>query len=110
MSFLSGLIGGVIGAELDRLVAGFIQQHGGLSSLVQKFESQGLGNVVQSWINNGPNQSITADQLHQVLGSDAVTQLAAKFGLNPQDLMQKLSQVLPSAVDRMTPDGVVPKS
>lgn len=110
MSFLGSLVGGVIGAELDHLVVGFIQQHGGLSALVQKFESQGMGNVVQSWISNGPNQSITADQLHQVLGSDVVTQLASKFGVNPQDLMQKLSQVLPEAVNKMTPDGVVPKS
>ena len=110
MSFLSGLVGGVIGAELDRMVAGFIQQHGGLPVLVQKFESQGLGSVVQSWISNGPNHSITADQLQQVLGSDAVTQLASKLGLNPQELMQKLAQILPDAVNKMTPDGVVPKS
>lgn len=110
MSFLGSLVGGVIGAELDHLVAGYIQQHGGLSALVQKFESQGMGHIVQSWISNGPNQAITADQLHQVLGSDAVTQLAAKFGLNPQDVVQKLSQILPDAVNKMTPDGVVPKS
>ena len=43
MSFLGSLVGGVIGAELDHLVAGYIQQHGGLSALVQKFESQGMG-------------------------------------------------------------------
>lgn len=110
MSLLGSLVGGIVGAELDHVVTGVIQQHGGLSSLVQKFESQGMGNVVQSWIGNGANQSISADQLHQVLGSDTVTQMAAKFGLNPQDLMQKLSQVLPSAVDKMTPNGVIPNS
>ena len=110
MSFLSSLVGGIVGAELDHLVGSYIQQHGGLSALVQKFETQGMGNIVQSWIGNGPNQSISADQLHQVLGSDTVTQLAAKFGLNPQDVMQKLSQVLPDAVNKMTPDGVIPKS
>jgi len=110
MGFLGSLVGGIVGAELDRMVANVIQQHGGLSVLVQKFESQGLGTIVQSWISNGPNQSITADQLHQVLGSDAVTQLASKVGLSPQELVQKLSQILPDAVNKMTPDGVVPKS
>ncbi|MES1191520.1 MAG: YidB family protein [Steroidobacter sp.] len=110
MSLFGSIVGGIVGAELDHVVAGYIQQHGGLSALVQKFESQGMGNIVQSWISNGPNQSISADQLHQVLGSDAVTQLAAKFGLNPQDVAQKLSQILPSAVDKMTPDGVIPNS
>jgi len=109
MGFLGSLVGGIVGAEIDRVIANVIQQHGGLSALVQKFESQGLGGIVQSWISNGPNQSITADQLHQVLGSDAAVQLAAKLGMNPQELMQKLSQILPDAVNKMTPDGVVPK-
>jgi uncharacterized protein YidB (DUF937 family) len=34
--------------------------------------------------------------------------MAAKFGINPQDLLQKLTQVLPQTVDKMTPAGVVP--
>jgi len=69
-----------------------------------------MGGVVHSWISTGPNQGITAEQLHQVLGSATVQQLAAKFGINSQDLLQKLSQVLPQAVDKMTPAGVVPRA
>jgi uncharacterized protein YidB (DUF937 family) len=37
-----------------------------------------------------------------------IAQLAAKAGMNPQDLAQKLSQVLPSAIDKLTPDGKIP--
>jgi uncharacterized protein YidB (DUF937 family) len=76
---------------------------------VSQFEQQGLGGVVQSWVGTGPNQPITADQLHKVLGSATVQQMAAKFGIDPQELLQKLSQVLPQAVDKMTPAGVVPQ-
>jgi len=36
--------------------------------------------------------------------------LAAKFGINPQDLLQKVSQALPQVVDKMTPGGVVPNA
>ena len=50
---------------------------------------------------------ISPDQVHAVFGSDVISGLAAKFGLNPQDLAQKLSQVLPQAVDKLTPNGVV---
>ena len=35
-------------------------------------------------------------------------QLAAKAGLSPQDLSQKLSQVLPAAIDKLTPGGTIP--
>ena len=31
-------------------------------------------------------------------------------GLAPQDLAQKLSHVLPQAIDKLTPGGVVPKA
>jgi uncharacterized protein YidB (DUF937 family) len=82
----------------------------GSKGLVAQFEKQGLGGVVGSWVGTGANQPISADQLHQVLGSDMVTQMAQKFGLNPQDLLQKLAANLPQAVDKLTPGGVVSKS
>lgn len=109
MGLLDGLLGGVVGAEMTSLVQGEIARHGGLPGLVSQFEQQGLGGVVQSWVGTGPNQPITADQLHKVLGSATVQQMAAKFGLDPQELLQKLSHALPQAVDKMTPAGVVPQ-
>lgn len=87
-----------------------IERHGGVQGLVSQFEQHGLGGVVQSWVGTGANQPITADQIHQALGSNTVTEMAAKFGLNPQDLAQKLAQTLPQAVNKLTPAGVVPRS
>jgi uncharacterized protein YidB (DUF937 family) len=110
MGMLDGILGGVVGAEMTSLVSGAIARHGGLPALVAQFEQQGLGGVVHSWIGTGPNQPISADQLRQVLGSSTVTQMAAKFGINPEELLQKLTQVLPQTVDKMTPAGVVPQS
>jgi len=45
-----------------------------------------------------------------VLGSDLVQQLAAKTGMSQQDLMSKLSSLLPGVVDKLTPDGILPKA
>jgi len=108
MSLLDGLLGGAVGGEMATVVNSFIQQHGGLQGMVAQFEKQGLGPTVQSWIGNGPNQPISADQVHQVFGSGMLSQLAAKAGMNPQDLAQKISQVLPGAIDKLTPDGKIP--
>jgi uncharacterized protein YidB (DUF937 family) len=110
MGLLDGVLGGVLGAEMTSMVTSAIERHGGLPGLVSQFEQQGLGGVVHSWIGTGPNQSITAEKLQQLLGSTTVQQLAAKFGINPQVLLQQLSQALPQAVDKMTPAGVVPKA
>lgn len=110
MGFLDGVLGGVVGAELTSIVGGVIERHGGVAGLAAQFQQQGLGHIVQSWIGPGGNLPITTEQIHQILGSDTVNQLAVKFGLNPQDLAQKLAQLLPQAVDKMTPAGVVPGS
>jgi len=37
-----------------------------------------------------------------------VKNLAAKIGVNPDELAQKLAQALPQAVNKLTPNGAVP--
>ena len=34
--------------------------------------------------------------------------MAARIGMTPEELTQKMSQILPAAVDQLTPDGVIP--
>ena len=81
---------------------------GGLGGLVSQFENAGLGNVVQSWIGNGPNQQVSPQQLNDVFGQDQVQGMAAHAGLEPGDFLSQLSQHLPNAVNGMTPDGQLP--
>lgn len=78
---------------------------GGLSAIVAKLEQAGLGEQVKSWIGNGQNLPITAEQLQQVLGSDVVKQLAAKYNIPVDQITQILAQQLPKAVDHASPDG-----
>jgi uncharacterized protein YidB (DUF937 family) len=110
MGLLDGLIGGVVGAGMTTVVNQILEKHGGLQGVVSEFERNGFGPTVQSWVGTGPNQSITSDGVSRVLGSDLLQQLAAKTGMSVQELTQKLSQVLPAAVDKLTPDGVIPKT
>jgi uncharacterized protein YidB (DUF937 family) len=110
MGMFDGLLGGVVGAEMATVVNGLIEKHGGVQGIVAQLEQQGLGGTVRSWVGSGANQPITADQIHQVFGSDVVKELAAKVGLSPDVLAGKLSQVLPQAIDKLTPAGTVPKA
>ena len=109
MGLLDGVLGGAVGAEMATAVNSLIQQHGGVQGIVTQLEQQGLGNTVKSWISTGPNQPISPDQVHQAFGS-VLGPLAAKLGISPQELAQKVSQVLPGAIDRLTPGGTLPKS
>jgi uncharacterized protein YidB (DUF937 family) len=108
MGFLDGLLGGAVGAEMATVVNSLIQQHGGVQGILAQLEQQGLGGVARSWISTGPNEAISPGQVHEAFGGDMISQLAAKVGLTPQELTQKLSQVLPTAIDKLTPNGQIP--
>jgi uncharacterized protein YidB (DUF937 family) len=110
MGLLDGILGGAVGAEMATVVNGLIEKHGGVQGIVAQLEQQGLGGAVRSWVGTGANQAITPDQIHQAFGADIVKELAAKVGLSPDVLAAKLSQVLPTAIDKLTPGGAVPKS
>jgi uncharacterized protein YidB (DUF937 family) len=106
MGLFDGILGGVVGAEMATVVNGLIEKHGGVQGIVAQLEQQGLGSTVRSWVGTGANQPITPDQIHQAFGSDAVKQIAARLNMTPEDLAAKLSQVLPQAIDKLTPGGV----
>jgi uncharacterized protein YidB (DUF937 family) len=110
MGMFDGLIGGIVGAGMVSVVNGILEKHGGLQGVVSEFEKNGLGATVSSWVGTGPNQSISPDQVHNVVGPELLQELAAKSGLSVQELAQKLAEVLPQTVDKLTPNGVIPKS
>jgi uncharacterized protein YidB (DUF937 family) len=81
---------------------------GGVGGLVGAFEKSGLGGVASSWVGNGPNQPVTAQQVQSGLGTDAIAGMAAKLGVSPAVASGVVAQLLPHVVDHMTPGGQVP--
>jgi len=101
-----------LGSCSNPMASGLLQmiqnQPGGLQGLVQSFHDKGLGAVATSWVGSGPNSPISADQIHQVLGSDQVKALAAKCGISPDIASGAIAQILPGIIDKLTPNGQVP--
>lgn len=117
MSFLNDLLGGAQassagGSSLVAIAGQLIDKAGGVQGLVSMLQQHGLGEAVQSWVGTGANQPVSGEQLGQALqngGLGSVLQEAAgKLGVDPGQLVGQLSQVLPHAVDHLTPDGQVP--
>ncbi|WP_394754477.1 YidB family protein [Crenothrix sp.] len=85
-------------------------QIGGLSGLLQKLNAGGLTEQVASWVGTGSNLPVSGDQLQAVLGSSFVQEIAAKLGINVADVSSGLSHLLPTVIDKLTPDGQIPDS
>jgi uncharacterized protein YidB (DUF937 family) len=110
---LSGAVGGAQQqgqgqSPLLGVAMNLIQQNGGLPGLLSKFQQAGLGQHVESWVSSGANLPITPDQLHQVLGSGAIGQIASQLGLDHGQVAGGLAQLLPQLVNSLTPNGQVP--
>jgi uncharacterized protein YidB (DUF937 family) len=107
---LKGMLGQLEAAALPVILSEVFGKggEGGLNAIVAKLQQAGFGDQVKSWLGNGQNLPITAEQLQQVLGSDTVKQLAARFNIPVDQLAQVLAEQLPRAVDHASPDGKLP--
>jgi uncharacterized protein YidB (DUF937 family) len=106
----SGILG-QLGAAVLPAVLGEVMGsggQGGLNAIVAKLQQAGLGDIAKSWVGTGQNLPISADQLKQVLGSDVVRQLAAKYNIPIDQVAEVLAHQLPQAVDKASPDGKLP--
>ncbi len=104
---LSDLMKGGLGGLLAGGAAGSILS-GGLNDLLKQFQQNGQGDAVDSWVGTGPNKAIAPKDLANALGADKVSTLSSQTGMSRDDLLDALSQYLPQAVDRLTPQGRLP--
>src|SRR5512142_312886 len=81
---------------------------GGVGGLVGRLEQAGLGTAVQSWVGTGANQPVSPDQVHQAIGADQISAIAAKAGIPPEIAKVGLATLLPILIDKATPNGRVP--
>ena len=97
--------GGGQAALLPALIEQIKNYPGGLAGLIERFQQGGLGELVSSWVSAGPNQPVSGDQLHAVLGDGMVSELSQQSGLEKGSVLEHLATLLPSLVDQATPDG-----
>ncbi len=99
---LGGLLGGLFGG------GGLGGLSGGLGDLINSMSQNGHAGAADTWVQKGPNADLNPGQLEQALGSDTIDELAAKTGLSREELLSRLQSVLPTAVDKLTPQGRLP--
>jgi len=115
MDQLGQAVGGMMGGQsaqnpLLQAIAGLLGKDsgiGGLAGLVQAFQKNGLGDIVNSWVSTGQNLPATPSQIEQGLGSDLLKQLAGKAGLSSGAVSSQLAGLLPDLIDKLTPNGKV---
>lgn len=103
----SGASGGGLGGMLGGILGGGALSTG-LQDLLKQFQQAGHGDKADSWVSAGPNKPVSPQDLEQALGQERIDWLTRETGLSRDQLLTGLSQSLPQAVDKLTPDGKLP--
>ena len=56
----------------------------------------------------GPNKRVAPNDISAVLGEDVVWELTRRTGLSRDRVVVELSKLLPTLVDKLTPNGQLP--
>lgn len=78
---------------------------GGLGDLVGKFTSGGLAEQAKSWLGDGENAAVSADQITEALDVDQIKGFAEKLGLDEGGAADALSNFLPGLIDKASSGG-----
>jgi uncharacterized protein YidB (DUF937 family) len=92
-----------VGGVMDSLLGN--GEKADLGSLVSGLQAKGLGSIASSWLGDGKNENISADQLKDVLGADKLSAAAAKLGTDEGSLLNQLKDVVPQLVDKSSSGG-----
>lgn len=97
-SSLTSALGGLLGGG---------DSGGGLDvgSLLSNMNSGGLAGLAQSWLGDGENEAISADQVTSMLGSDKISEFASQLGLSEDEAAGGLADALPQMVDNASSGG-----
>ena len=96
-------------ATVSSALSGLLGDSGGnidFAGLATKMASSGeLGSIVSSWLGDGANSSISADNILSMLGDSNVADFASKLGTDTETAAGGLADVLPQLMDKSSSGG-----
>ena len=81
-----------------------------LGDVLDRFRKSGAGEKVDSWVRTGPNEPIGTQEVESAIDEETLYSLSQQTGLSRAELIARITQALPEAVDKMTPNGEMPSA
>jgi uncharacterized protein YidB (DUF937 family) len=81
-----------------------------LGDVLDRFRKAGAGSKVDSWVRQGPNEPIEPNEVESAIDDETLSALSQQTGLSREELIARITQALPEAVDKLTPGGKMPSA
>lgn len=76
-----------------------------LGSIISKLDGGGLASLAQSWLGDGANAGISAQQILSLFGDSQVSDFASKLNLDKSTATDGLAGMLPDLIDSNSTGG-----
>ena len=108
----------LLGDKLGDNAGGMMEALSGLTSgegldlggIMEKMKAGGMGDQLESYLGDGENQEMSADQVKSAFGEEGISNFADKLGVDTDTAASQLKDVLPGLVDKASSGGSIAES
>ena len=100
----TGLNEGVVSSALGGLLGGD-DGNIDLGSIILKLDGNGFANLAKSWLGDGANDGILAQQILSLFGESQIDDFASKLNLDQATASAGLAGMLPDLIDSSSEGG-----
>ena len=103
----------LLGDKLGDNAGGMMEALSGLTSgegldlggIIEKLKAGGMGDQLESFLGDGENQEMSADQVKSAFGEEGLSNVANKLGVDTDTAASQLKDILPSLLDKASSGG-----
>ena len=103
----------LLGDKLGDNAGGMMEALSGLTSgegldlggIMEKMKAGGMGDQLESFLGDGENQEMSADQVKSAFGEEGLSNVANKLGVDTDTAASQLKDILPGLLDKASSGG-----
>ena len=103
----------LLGDKLGDNAGGMMEALSGLTSgegldmngIMEKMKAGGLGDQLESFLGDGENQEMSAEQVKSAFGEEGLSNVANKLGVDTDAAASQLKDILPGLLDKASSGG-----
>ena len=103
----------LLGDKLGDNAGGMMEALSGLTSgegldlggIMEKMKAGGMGDQLESFLGDGENQELSADQVESAFGEEGISNVANKLGVDTDTAASQLKDILPGLLDKASSGG-----
>ncbi|MEE9334617.1 MAG: YidB family protein [Granulosicoccaceae bacterium] len=103
----------LLGDKLGDKAGGMMEALSGLTSgegldlggIMEKMKTGGMGDQLDSFLGDGENQELSADQVKSAFGEEGLSNVANKLGVDSDTAASQLKDILPGLLDKASSGG-----